>query len=74
MQVSARDMPAVEYAKLLMERGLPDFVVDAQVGIRLAAGAGEYAQVTRDAEQLAGRPILDLVSYLKDFAPVDSTG
>ena len=56
MPVIARDMPAAEYARLLIERDLPGFVVDAQVGIRLAAGAGEYAGVTRDAEQLAGHP------------------
>lgn len=68
MPVTARDMPAGEYAKLLTARGLPDFVVDAQVGIRLAAGAGEYAHVTRDAEQLAGRPVDDLLNYLKAFA------
>jgi NAD(P)H dehydrogenase (quinone) len=67
MKVTARDMPAEEYAQLLAERNLPDFVVDAQVRIRLAAGAGEYARVTRDAEQLAGRPIDDLFNYLKDF-------
>ena len=72
MQVTARDMPAAEYARLLTERGLPGFVVDAQVGIRLAAGAGEHSHVTRDAEQLAGRPIDDLSSYLKAFAPAGS--
>lgn len=67
MKVTAREMPEAEYARLLRERGLPSFVVEAQVGIRLAAGAGEYARVTRDAEQLAGRPIGDLSSYLKAF-------
>jgi NAD(P)H dehydrogenase (quinone) len=67
MKVTARDMPAAEYAQLLTERNLPAFVVNAQVGIRLAAGAGEYARVTRDAEQLAGRPIDDLVTYLRTF-------
>lgn len=66
--VTARDMPAAEYARVLTERGLPGFVVAAQVGIRLAAGAGEYAHVTRDAEQLAGRPVQDLASYLEAFA------
>jgi NAD(P)H dehydrogenase (quinone) len=73
MKVTARDMPAGEYARLLAERNLPGFVVDAQVGIRLAAGAGEYARVTRDAERLAGRPIVDLLDYLKAFAPGGST-
>ena len=72
MQVTARDMPPAEYAKLLTDRDLPGFVVDAQVGIRLAAGAGEYARVTRDAEQLAGRPIDDLLNYLKAFAKTGS--
>ena len=72
MPVIARDMPAAEYARLLTERDLPGFVVDAQVGIRLAAGAGEYARVTRDAEQLAGRPIGDLSTYLKAFATAGS--
>ena len=67
MKVTARDMPAAEYAQLLTERNLPGFVVNAQVGIRLAAGASEYARVTRDAEQLAGRPIDDLFNYLKGF-------
>jgi NAD(P)H dehydrogenase (quinone) len=73
MKVTARDMPAGEYARLLAERNLPGFVVDAQVGIRLAAGAGEYARVTRDAEQLAGRPVDDLLDYLKAFITGGST-
>ena len=72
MKVTARDMPAAEYATLLASRGLPGFVVEAQVGIRLACGAGEYASVTRDAEQLAGRPIDDLSIYLKTFALAES--
>jgi NAD(P)H dehydrogenase (quinone) len=72
MQVTASDMPAAEYARLLTERGLPGFVVDAQVGIRLAAGAGEYARVTRDAEQLAGRSIDDLLNYIKAFVTAGS--
>jgi len=72
MKVDARDMPAAEYARLLTERDLPGFVVEAQVGIRLAAGAGEYARVTRDAEQLAGRPIDDLLTYLKAFSAAGS--
>ncbi len=72
MKVTAREMPEAEYARLLTERGLPDFVVEAQVGIRLAAGAGEYASVTRDAEQLAGRPIDDLLTYLKAFGTAGS--
>lgn len=72
MKVNARDMPAAEYTALLAARGLPGFVVEAQLGIRLAAGAGEYAQVTRDAEHLAGRPIDGLASYLKAFASAES--
>ena len=68
MKVTAREMSAAEYAGLLTERGLPGFVVEAQVGLRLAAGAGEYARVTRDAEQLAGRPVHELATYLKTFA------
>lgn len=68
MRVTARDMPADEYARLLAERGLPGFVVIAQVGIRLAAGAGEYARVTKDAQELAGRPLQDMAGYLRDFA------
>jgi NAD(P)H dehydrogenase (quinone) len=72
MKVTARDMPAAEYAQLLTGRNLPGFVVDAQVGIRLAAGAGEYARVTRDAERLAGRPVNDLLDYLKVFGRAGS--
>lgn len=67
-KIIARDMPADEYRSLLAARGLAPFVVEGQVGIRLACGAGEYSEITRDAEQLAGRALSTMLQYLLTFS------
>ncbi|MBH1962926.1 MAG: NAD(P)H-binding protein [Comamonadaceae bacterium] len=67
-KIIARDMPADEYGRLLTARGLAPFVVEGQVGIRLACGAGEYSEITRDAEQLAGRALRTMLQYLLTFS------
>ncbi len=63
--VTGRDMGADEYRQLLERRGLPPYAVAAQVGIRLAAGAGEYAATSTDAAILARRPIGTVESFLR---------
>ena len=60
-------MPAGEYSSLLAARGMPGFVVEAQVNLRLACGAGEYGAVRADAQRLAGRPLLSMRDYLRTF-------
>jgi len=67
-RIGAREMPADEYRALLAASGLPPFVVEGQLGLRLACGAGEYAAVTRDAEALAGRPLQRMREYLGALA------
>ncbi len=62
--VTVFDLAPSDYAKVLAQRGLPPFVVEALVGLRQATGAGEYADVTDHAARLAGRPIEPLSSYL----------
>ncbi|MBL0419085.1 NAD(P)H-binding protein [Ramlibacter sp. AW1] len=66
--IAARDMPAGEYSSLLAARGMPGFVVEAQVNLRLACGAGEYEAVRPDAQLLAGRPLLSMRDYLRTLA------
>jgi NAD(P)H dehydrogenase (quinone) len=46
---------------------LPQFLVEALVGASAATAAGEYEQVTRDAEALAGRPTQSMRDYVKKF-------
>ncbi|MBN9049933.1 MAG: NmrA family NAD(P)-binding protein [Rhizobiales bacterium] len=62
--VSACDMPVDDYRKLLMARGLPAYAVEGQVGIRLAAAAGEQAKITDDAHRLVGKPLQTMDGYL----------
>ncbi|WP_028602996.1 NAD(P)H-binding protein [Ottowia thiooxydans] len=67
-KITARDMPADEYRSLLIARGLSPFAAEGQVGIRLASGAGEYGEITRNAEQLAGRALRTMRQYLHTFS------
>jgi len=67
-KIQAYEMPPDEYRLILQARGLPDYAVEAQIGIRLAAGAGEHARVTQDAEQLIKRPLKNIQDYLATFA------
>lgn len=62
--IVAREMGVDEFRALLVSRELPKYLIDAQVGIRLASGAGEYSRVGPDAERLAGRPVRSLRDYL----------
>lgn len=63
--IVARDMDPDAYRDVLAKRGLPAFAIDAQVGIRMAAGAGEYCEVTPDASALAGRQLVSFADHLK---------
>ena len=62
--IAVRDMDPDGYREVLAKRGLPPFAIDAQVGIRMAAGAGEYSVVTPHATVLAGRPLISFADYL----------
>ena len=66
-RISAKDMSPAEYREMLQARGLPAYLVEAQVGIRLAAEAGEYSTVSSDAERLAGRPADTMAVYLRSL-------
>jgi NAD(P)H dehydrogenase (quinone) len=66
-RVTAADMSAGDYRALLERRKLPTYAIDAQIGIRLASGAGEYARITNDADCLAGRPLLTMNGFLASF-------
>lgn len=62
--IVAKDMDVATFRSLLVKRGLPEYLVEAQIGIWLAAGAGEYRQVTQDAMVLAGRPLRSFSDFL----------
>ena len=62
--VVAEEMSAEKFRDSLTARGLPAYLVDAQIGVRRASGAGEYSSVSEDARMLAGRAIETLQSYL----------
>lgn len=63
-EVTARELDTEDYARMLADRGLPPFAVTAQIGIRLASGAGEYSAVSPDAERLAGRALGSVADHL----------
>lgn len=67
--VRAAEMEAGQYAALLRRRGLPPYVVEAQLGIRLACGANEYSRVTGDVSDLLGRKPQALDIYLGTLRP-----
>ena len=69
--VFARDMPVDDYRKLLVARGLPAYAVEGQVGIRLAAAAGEQAKITDDAHRMVGKPLQTMDGY---FGRIRSVG
>jgi NAD(P)H dehydrogenase (quinone) len=68
--ISAADMSAEDYRTLLAGRALPEYVIEAQIGIRLACGAGEYARVTNDALHLVGRSLQTIDGFLARMKPV----
>lgn len=63
-EISAQDMSVDDYRKLLVSRNLPAYAVEAQIGIRLAAAAGEQANITDDARLLTGRPLKTMAEFL----------
>jgi NAD(P)H dehydrogenase (quinone) len=63
--VVAHELDSAEYGRLLSQRGLPDFAVEAQIGIRLASGAGEYGHLSPAAERLAGRSLGTMTEHLQ---------
>ncbi len=62
--VEAVETSGEAYVGTLTSFGLPPFVVEALLGLRAAAGAGEYATVSDDAARLAGRPIEPVSAWL----------
>jgi NAD(P)H dehydrogenase (quinone) len=54
-----------EYAKALVQRGLPEFIVEVLTSLRAAIAAGEYANVSPDAARLAGRSIEPVEDFLR---------
>lgn len=63
-RVEVEEMAAEAFAALLRSRGVPEFAVQAVVGLRAAVAAGEYAQVSDDAARLIGRPAQSMRDYL----------
>jgi hypothetical protein len=61
-------MDTAAFRDLLCARGLPSYLVEAQIGIRQACAAGEYSQVTDHAARLAGRPLASFSDYLRCMA------
>lgn len=74
MEVTASELDTDEYRRILADRGLPDFAVEAQIGIRLASGAGEYNTVSTDAERLAGRSLSSVDAHLRSSRWCGSAG
>ncbi|WP_421952964.1 SDR family oxidoreductase [Pelagibacterium sp.] len=65
--VTASELDCVDYGRILAERGLPPFAVKAQIGIRLASGAGEYDLLSPQAALFAGRSLARVADHLAAF-------
>lgn len=65
--IKAGDMELAEYGRVLAAHGVPPGAAEADVRLREAVAAGEYAAVSNDAERLAGRPIEPMSSYVARY-------
>lgn len=63
--VSAKEMAVDHYHKILESRRLPTYAIEAQIGIRLAAAAGEQAGTTHDVARLIGRTPKTMEEFLR---------
>lgn len=72
--VTASELERADYGRILAERGLPPFAVEAQIGIRLASGAGEYEGLSPHAESFVGRSLGRVAEHLVAFHIRQSEG
>jgi NAD(P)H dehydrogenase (quinone) len=63
--VSAEEMSIDDYRKILESRSLPAYAIEAQIGIRLAAAAGEQTGTTQDVARLIGRTPKTMEEFLR---------
>jgi len=63
-EIKVVELSPGEYAKALVQRGLPEFIVEVLTSLHAAIAAGEYASVSSDAARLAGRPIEPVEDFL----------
>jgi NAD(P)H dehydrogenase (quinone) len=66
--VQAADADPKDFEKLFTSMGLPQFMIEALLGIFAAAAAGEMAAVSSDAVKLAGRPIEKVTDFVRRTA------
>jgi NAD(P)H dehydrogenase (quinone) len=66
--VQAVDADPKEFEKLFAAMGMPQFMIEALLGIFAAAAAGEMQTVSQDAARLAGRPIEKVTDYVRRAA------
>ena len=64
-EIKVVELSLDDYAEALVQRGLPEFIVEVLTSLHAAIAAGEYAGVSSDAARLAGRPIEPIEDFLR---------